>query len=82
MVGVLGVPIPPEFKDELELLSGVSEVIIITKPYKLASPGNFRPEGTTVRVGDACIGGPDPVIMAGPLLGGRRRTNGVHCQGR
>ena len=65
VVGVLGVPIPPEFKDELELLSGVSEVIIITKPYKLASR-EFRPEGTTVRVGDACIGGPDPVIMAGP----------------
>ena len=65
VVGVLGVPIPPEFKDELELLSGVSEVIIITKPYKLASR-EFNPGGTTVRVGEACIGGPEPVIMAGP----------------
>ena len=65
VVGVLGVPIPSEFKDELELLPGVSQVIIITKPYKLASR-EFNPEGTVVRVGDACIGGPEPVIMAGP----------------
>ena len=65
VVGVLGVPIPSEFKDELELLSGVSRVIIITKPYKLASR-EFHPDATIVRVGDACIGGPEPVIMAGP----------------
>jgi 3-deoxy-7-phosphoheptulonate synthase len=55
----------PEFKDELELLPGVSEVVIISKPYKLASR-EFHPEATIVQVGDTCIGGPDPVIMAGP----------------
>ena len=65
VVGVLGSSIPSEFKDELELLPGVSEVVIISKPYKLASR-EFHPEGTIVRVGDACIGGPEPVIMAGP----------------
>ena len=65
VVGVLGVPIPSEFKDELELLPGVSQVIIITKPYKLASR-EFHPEGTVIRVGEAVIGGPEPVIMAGP----------------
>lgn len=65
VVGVLGVPIPPEFKDELELLPGVSQVIIITKPYKLASR-EFHPENTVIRVGEAVIGGPEPVIMAGP----------------
>ncbi len=65
VVGVLGSPLPPEFKDELELLPGVSEVVIISKPYKLASR-DFHPESTTVQVGDACIGGPEPVIMAGP----------------
>ena len=64
VVGVLGA-IPPDFKDELELLSGVMEVVLISKPYKLASR-EFHPEGSTVRVGDALIGGPKPVIMAGP----------------
>jgi 3-deoxy-7-phosphoheptulonate synthase len=64
VVGVLG-SIPPDFKDEMERLSGVSEVVLISKPYKLASR-EFHPEGTTVRVGEAVIGGPEPVIMAGP----------------
>ncbi len=64
VVGVLG-SIPSEFKDEMELLPGVSEVILISKPYKLASR-EFHPEGSIVKVGDAVIGGPNPVIMAGP----------------
>ena len=64
VVGVLGA-IPPDFKDEMELLTGVSEVVLISKPYRLASR-EFHPEGSTVQVGEALIGGPDPVIMAGP----------------
>ena len=64
VVGVLGA-VPPDFKDEMELLTGVSEVVLISKPYKLASR-EFHPEGSTVQVGEALIGGPDPVIMAGP----------------
>ena len=64
VVGVLGT-IPPDFKDEIERLAGVSEVVLISKPYKLASR-EFHPEGTTVRVGEAVIGGSEPVIMAGP----------------
>ncbi len=64
VVGVLG-SIPPEFKDEMELLPGVTEVVLISKPYKLASR-EFHPEDSTVKVGNAIIGGPDPVIMAGP----------------
>jgi 3-deoxy-7-phosphoheptulonate synthase len=64
VVGVLGA-IPPDLKDEMELLPGVTEVVLISKPYKLASR-EFHPEGSTVRVGEAVIGGPDPVIMAGP----------------
>ena len=64
VVGVLG-SIPSEFKDEMELLPGVIEVVVISKPYKLASR-EFHPAGTTVKVGDAVIGGPNPVIMAGP----------------
>lgn len=64
VVGVLG-SISPDLKDEMELLPGVEEVVLISKPYKLASR-EFHPENTTIQVGDALIGGPEPVIMAGP----------------
>ena len=64
VIGVMG-SIPPDFKDEMELMNGVVEVVMISKPYKLASK-EFHPDDTIIRVGDAVIGGPDPVIMAGP----------------
>ncbi len=64
VVGVLG-SVTPDLKDEMELLPGVSEVVLISKPYKLASR-EFHPDATTVQVGEALIGGPEPVIMAGP----------------
>tara|TARA_B100000315_G_scaffold247957_1_gene277326 strand:- start:799 stop:1821 length:1023 start_codon:yes stop_codon:yes gene_type:complete len=64
VVGVLGA-IPPDLQDEMELLPGVAEVVPISKPYKLASR-EFHPEGSTVQVGNVVVGGPDPVIMAGP----------------
>ena len=64
VVGVMG-EIPPDFKDEIVLLNGVTEVMMISKPYKLASR-EFHPDDTIIKVGDAVIGGPDPVIMAGP----------------
>ncbi|MCS5669047.1 MAG: 3-deoxy-7-phosphoheptulonate synthase [Dehalococcoidia bacterium] len=64
VIGVMG-SIPPDFKDEMELMNGVDEVIIISKPYKLASK-EFHPDDTIIKVGDAVIGGPKPVIMAGP----------------
>lgn len=64
VVGVLGT-IPPDLKDELEVLPGVSEVVRISKPYKMASR-EFHPDNSIIRVGDAVIGGPEPVIMAGP----------------
>ncbi len=64
VVGVLG-SIPSEFKDEMELMPGVAEVMLISKPYKLASR-EFHPEDSIVKVGDAVIGGPEPVVMAGP----------------
>ncbi|HAA94614.1 MAG TPA: 3-deoxy-7-phosphoheptulonate synthase, partial [Dehalococcoidia bacterium] len=64
VVGVVG-SIPPDFKDEVELLEGVSDVVMISKPYKLASR-EFHPDDTIIKVGSAVIGGPSPVIMAGP----------------
>ena len=64
VIGVMG-SIPPDFKDEMELMNGVDEVVMISKPYKLASR-EFHPDDTIIKVGDAVIGGPDPIIMAGP----------------
>ncbi|MDA0734598.1 MAG: 3-deoxy-7-phosphoheptulonate synthase, partial [Chloroflexi bacterium] len=64
VIGVLGT-IPPDLKDEMELVPGVTEVVRISKSYKLASR-EFHPENSTITVGDAVIGGPEPVIMAGP----------------
>ena len=64
VIGVMG-SIPPDFKDEMELMNGVAEVMMISKPYKLASK-EFHPDDTIIKVGDAVIGGPMPVIMAGP----------------
>ena len=46
-------------------MTGVSEVVMVSKPYKLASK-EFHPDNTIIKVGDAVIGGPKPVIMAGP----------------
>ena len=64
VVGVLG-SIPPDLKDEIELLQGVLEVVPISKPYKLASR-EFHPDNSRVVVNGVVIGGPEPVIMAGP----------------
>ncbi len=64
VVGVLG-SIPPDFKDEIELLPGVMQVVVVSKPYKLASR-EFHPDPTTISVGEAIVGGKTPVIMAGP----------------
>jgi 3-deoxy-7-phosphoheptulonate synthase len=64
VIGVLG-SIPPDLKDEMNLISGVAEVVTISKPYKLASR-EFHPDNSVIIVGGVSIGGPDPVIMAGP----------------
>ncbi len=50
---------------EFSILPGVSEVIRVTKPYKLASR-EVKPEDTVVRIDGADIGGPEPIVMAGP----------------
>ena len=64
VVGVVGQTYP-ELRDMLELLPGVSEVIPISKPYKLASR-EFQPVNTVIKVGDLTIGGEEVVVMAGP----------------
>ena len=64
VVGVIGT-VTPDMRDEMALLPGVSEVIPITKPYKMASR-EFHSENSIVMVGDVAVGGPEPVVMAGP----------------
>jgi 3-deoxy-7-phosphoheptulonate synthase len=49
----------------IEMLDGVSEVLRVTEPYKLASRA-FKPEGTVIAVGDVRIGGDEVIVMAGP----------------
>src|SRR5213595_2557797 len=48
-----------------ENLSGVAEVIRVSKPYKLITL-DLRPDKTVVRVGDATVGDSGLAIIAGP----------------
>jgi 3-deoxy-7-phosphoheptulonate synthase len=48
-----------------ENLSGVAEVIRVTKPYKLVTL-DLRPDKTIIRMGEATIGGSELAIIAGP----------------
>jgi 3-deoxy-7-phosphoheptulonate synthase len=49
----------------IEMMDGVSEVVRISSPYKLASR-TFKAEPTVVTVGDIRIGGDEVIVMAGP----------------
>jgi len=64
IIGIVGHTFP-ELRDSLELLPGVAEVILVSKPYKLSSR-EFHPVDTIVQVGDITIGGEEIVVMAGP----------------
>ncbi len=54
-------------RGNLEALSGVAEVIRVSKPYKLASR-DVKEEDTVIRFAgtDATIGGPELAMIAGP----------------
>jgi 3-deoxy-7-phosphoheptulonate synthase len=64
VIGVMG-KVFPEFRDSLELLPGVEQVILVSKPYKLSSR-EFHPQDTIVEVNGVTIGGTEIVVMAGP----------------
>jgi len=49
----------------LEVEDGVSEVLRVTEPYKLASR-SFHPTDTVIRLGAVEIGGEEVVVIAGP----------------
>jgi len=64
VLGAIGVH--PEFDHrQIELLSGVAEVLRITEPYKLASR-TFKREGSIFDIGGLKIGGNNVVVIAGP----------------
>jgi 3-deoxy-7-phosphoheptulonate synthase len=66
VIGVVGVtPMLPDLREMLELMSGVEEVVPITRPYKLSSR-EFQPMKTVIRVGEVAIGGSELAVMAGP----------------
>ena len=64
IIGVLGQTFP-DLRDMLEMLPGVDEVILVSKPYKLCSR-EFHPQDTIVEVDGVTIGGDEVVVMAGP----------------
>ena len=64
VIGVLGQTFP-ELQNMLQILPGVEEVILVSKPYKIASR-EFHPENSIVIVNDLAVGGDEIVIMAGP----------------
>lgn len=64
VIGVIGQTYP-ELRDALELLTGVEDVIPISRPYKLSSR-EFQAEDSLVHVGPLTIGGKEVVVIAGP----------------
>jgi len=65
VLGAVGAKVDFDTRD-IELLEGVSEVLRISAPYKLASR-QFRPEGSLVQLGKGvAIGGEEVIVMAGP----------------
>ena len=66
VIGVLG-PVYPELQDEIDLMAGVSETVLVSKPYKLASR-EFASDDTVIKIGaaDVPIGGGNFVVFAGP----------------
>jgi 3-deoxy-7-phosphoheptulonate synthase len=64
VIGVLG-KVFSELRDALELLPGVEQVLLVSKPYKLASR-EFHPRDTIMEVKGVAIGGNEIVVMAGP----------------
>ena len=64
VIGVLG-SVFTELRDALELLPGVEQVLLVSKPYKLASR-EFHPRDTAVEVKGVAVGGNEVIVMAGP----------------
>src|SRR2546421_6806789 len=64
LIGVIGAN-AYAYREAFSHLSGIHEIIPITKPFKLASR-EFRSHNTVVDVGGVKIVGEEVVLMAGP----------------
>lgn len=64
VIGIIG-KASPVLAEQLRQLSGVEQVVKISKSYKLASR-DFHPDNSVIRIGDVEIGGDELVVMGGP----------------
>jgi len=64
IIGVLGQTFP-ELQDILEGMPAVEDVVLVSRPYKLASR-EFHPLDSIVDINGVKIGGGNIVVMAGP----------------
>ncbi|WP_240416411.1 3-deoxy-7-phosphoheptulonate synthase [Paenibacillus periandrae] len=64
VIGIIG-KAHPKLSEQIQQLSGVEQVVKISKSYKLASR-DFHPADTIIKIKDVEIGGEQLVIMGGP----------------
>ncbi|SDC02015.1 3-deoxy-D-arabinoheptulosonate-7-phosphate synthase [Paenibacillus sp. UNCCL117] len=64
VIGIIGTA-SPVLAEQLRQLSGVEQVVKISKSYKLASR-DFHPDPTVIKIKDVEIGGDQLVVMGGP----------------
>jgi 3-deoxy-7-phosphoheptulonate synthase len=64
VIGIIG-KADPVLAEQLRQMSGVEQVVKISKSYKLASR-DFHPADTIIKIKDVEIGGDQLVIMGGP----------------
>ena len=65
VIGAVGVIIDPDIRPAVSRMSGVEEVIAISRPYKLTGR-EFQPEDTVIDLGGVTIGDGTLTVMAGP----------------
>lgn len=65
VIGAVGVISDPDIRPAVGRMSGVEEVIAISRPYKLTGR-EFQPEDTVIDVGGVKIGDGTLTVMAGP----------------
>jgi 3-deoxy-7-phosphoheptulonate synthase len=64
IIGIIG-KADPVLAEHLRQMSGVEQVVKISKSYKLASR-DFHPANTVIKIKDVEIGGDELVVMGGP----------------
>jgi 3-deoxy-7-phosphoheptulonate synthase len=64
VIGIIG-KADPVLAEHLRQMSGVEQVVKISKSYKLASR-DFHPANTVIKIKDVEIGGDELIVMGGP----------------